>query len=191
MKGSLTWIVSCFLAVCVIQLAVPASMIVKREAALRRGEVYLFKTAPVDPYDAFRGRYVRLNVEQGRVEGTWNDERLRRGAVVFALLDRDEEGFAKLTDLVFKRPVDREVLKVRVGTVGVNHVNLRLPFDRYYMDEFSAPEAERHFFRGNRGEGVVTSHVRVRVRRGFAVIEDVIVDDLPIREWLAVRLAER
>lgn len=46
------------------QLAVPASMIVQRETVLTQGRVYKFKTAPVDPVDAFRGRYVALRFEE-------------------------------------------------------------------------------------------------------------------------------
>ena len=38
------------------QLAVPAWMIAGRELTLREGQVFKFRTRPVDPADAFRGR---------------------------------------------------------------------------------------------------------------------------------------
>lgn len=175
----------CFVAVCVIQWAVPASMIFKREYALQRGDVYKFKTAPVDPYDAFRGRYVALNYEQSRFTGSRSGHDLRRGQTVYALLDEDKDGFAVLKDLVGHRPDDAPYLMVRIAWINMNEVALSLPFDRFYMDEFSAPEAERRFFRANRNRGEVPSYVQVRVHRGFGVIEDLVVDGQPIRDWLA------
>ena len=39
------------------QFGVMGHMIIRRELTLRRGRVCRFLTAPVDPYDAFRGRY--------------------------------------------------------------------------------------------------------------------------------------
>ena len=42
--------------VCAVQVAVPVAMIARREIALRQGETFLFRCAPVDPVDFFRGR---------------------------------------------------------------------------------------------------------------------------------------
>ena len=56
-----------FIVVAVVQIAAPASMILRRERALDRGERFLFRTAPVDPYDAFRGRYVAPSFRGRRV----------------------------------------------------------------------------------------------------------------------------
>ena len=56
MKSKL--IIGLFLGVSFIQIITPLSMIIKRESVLKNGGQFKFKTAPVDPYDAFRGRYV-------------------------------------------------------------------------------------------------------------------------------------
>ena len=42
-----------FILVALIQIAVSASMIINREIILKSGKQYKFRTAPVDPYDAF------------------------------------------------------------------------------------------------------------------------------------------
>ena len=55
-------LITSFILLCLVQTAVPLSMIARREFTLRNGRVYKFKTAPVDPYDAFRGRFVALAV---------------------------------------------------------------------------------------------------------------------------------
>lgn len=63
------WTPRLLVLLCVIQLAVPAFMIVRREHALSMGRAFKFRTAPVDPYDAYRGRYVALNFEAATVKG--------------------------------------------------------------------------------------------------------------------------
>ena len=45
----------------VAQFAVLSAVIIRREWTLRYGEVCRFETAPVDPFDAFRGQYVQLD----------------------------------------------------------------------------------------------------------------------------------
>ena len=58
-----SWQLIVFIIVAAIQAAVPGSMVWKREHTLREGSVWKFRTAPVDPVDAFRGRYVALQFE--------------------------------------------------------------------------------------------------------------------------------
>ena len=179
-------ILTCFVILCLVQLVIPVSMIHKREATLRHGDVFKFKTAPVDPYDAFRGRYVALNYDQSTVNGNWPVKDYRRGRVVYAILDRDADGFAQITDVRLERPEGQSFIKVRVGWSSGGRLTLRLPFDRFYMDEFEAPVAEREFvWQRNREER--TAYALTRIRDGFGVIEDLIVEEMPIRAWLMTR----
>ena len=175
-----------FAALCLLQLVVPASMILKRETTLRHGEVFKFKTAPVDPYDAFRGRYVALNYEQSTISGDWSADEYRRGRIAYAVLERDAEGYAQIADVSLDRPDNQMFLKVRVGWVSGNHLTLRLPFDRYYMDEFEAPVAEREFM-WRRARQERTAYALTRVHKGFGVIEELIVEEMPILEWIQSR----
>ena len=43
-----------FACMVLVQLAFPLKMIFDRELILLRGETFLMKIAPLDPYDAFR-----------------------------------------------------------------------------------------------------------------------------------------
>ena len=173
-----------FTALCLVQFVVPASMIYKRETTLRHGEVFKFRTAPIDPYDAFRGRYVALNYAQSTISGHWPTDEYRRGRIAYAVLERDDEGYARITDVRLGRPDNQMFLKVRIGGVRANLLTLHLPFDRYYMDEFEAPEAEREFMRQRRNRQERTAYARTRVHQGFGVIEELMVEEKPIREWL-------
>ncbi len=55
-------LIAAFFCVALLQIYTPVSMIIARESTLKEGVLFRFKTAPVDPYDAFRGRYVALRV---------------------------------------------------------------------------------------------------------------------------------
>ena len=52
----------------IAQLAVPCWMAYSMETVLLQGTPWRFKTAPVDPYDIFRGKFVALAVEQNKTD---------------------------------------------------------------------------------------------------------------------------
>lgn len=166
------------------QLAVPASMIIGRERTLREGQVFKFRTQPVDPADAFRGRYVLLRLEPGVVEVPRAEEwPYRRKA--FAVLGTDTNGFAVVTRLERKQPAGEPAARVRTLWHERNdrlHINW-IGLDRYYMTEEKAPAAEAAYWSHNTRTNRAC-HVAVRVRGGDAVIEDLFIDDQPIRDWL-------
>ena len=139
-----------FACVALLQLAAPLSMISRREMTLRNGRQYRFKTAPVDPYDAFRGRYVALGMRRAgvRVEDT---TRFARGQRVFVLLGRDDGGFAVLDGIAQRRPRDRDYLSTRIRALSRTEVSVALPFDRYYMNEKLSFRADYREMRGKRG----------------------------------------
>lgn len=170
------------------QLAVPLSMIQKRELALRSGQVFRFRTAPVDPYDAFRGRYVALSVVPNTVPVPAGSE-FRRGQRVYALVATNAQGFATFSGMSLDRPDHGDYISVTARYHHSNQSNLavRVPFDRYYMNEKIAPEAERVYrehSRASRADESRDAYVTVRVRRGFAVLEELYVADTPIAEFV-------
>jgi hypothetical protein len=176
-----------FGVVAVAQLAVPASMIAQRELTLRTGELLKFRTAPVDPYDAFRGRYVALGFTQTSVSIPEGME-LRLNQKVFVLLEGDAEGFAQLKAVSLEQPSDARYLAMPVNFVSGNTAHFRLPFDRFYMQEHLAPEAERVYLEHSRA-GKRTAYIAVRVRRGHGVIENLYIEDTPIAEYVRARLS--
>jgi uncharacterized membrane-anchored protein len=172
-----------FAAVVAAQLAVPAWMIVRRELTLREGRLFKFRTQPVDPVDAFRGRYVQLRLEPDAVT-TPPAARWTPRQRAYAVLTADSNGFARVVRLDRRPPPSEPAIAVRVGYAsGADTVHLVWPLDRYYMEEKKAPAAEiayrEHSRRTNR-----TCHVTVRVRDGNAVIEGLFIEDKPIREFL-------
>jgi uncharacterized membrane-anchored protein len=170
-----------------VQLAVPLSMISRREAVLRAGSEHRFQTRPVDPYDAFRGRYVALGFEHHSVAVT-NADGMERGRRVYVSLETDAAGFSRPAGIAFSRPMSGDYLKTRVeyvsGTSGEGigtNVIVQMPFDRFYMNEEDAPATEAAFNTASRRDGAKPAYARVRILNGMAVLEDLVVEDTPVR----------
>ena len=179
------WILLGLALAAVAQWAVPASMIVQHERTLRDGQVFKFKTRPVDPADAFRGRYVWLSLEPNVVKVP-DIDRWSYDQKAFAVLDTDTNGFAIVKRLDNTPPAGETAVQVRAEWADVrsNNVHIHWPeLDRYYMAEDKAPAAEtayrKHSVRTNQA-----CHVTVRVLGPHAVIENLFIEDQPIHAWL-------
>lgn len=174
-----------FAFVVAAQLAVPAWMLVRNELTLREGQVFKFRTRPVDPVDAFRGRYVWLSLEPMESKVTGITE-WRYGQKAYAVLGADTNGFAVVKRLDRKPPADEPAVRVRSAWSDVKHGTVHIDWaglDRYYMTEGKAPAAEIAYRDHSRASNR-TCHVTVRVRGTHAVIENLFIDNQPIHDWL-------
>lgn len=174
----------------VAQWAVPGYLIARGQATLEQGTAYRFRTAPVDPLDPFRGRYVALDFEAAQVKVAPSRD-YERGERLYAPIAVDAEGYARLLPPLPAPPAQGDWLPVVVQWRDAgNLLRLRLPFDRYYMDERLAPEAERAYLAGNPrraagdGQNARPTYVSVRVRSGYAVLEELYIDGRLVRERL-------
>jgi GDYXXLXY motif protein len=191
-----TWMAAVFAVAATVQLAVPVGMIVQREATLRQGRAYKFRTRPVDPSDAFRGRYVWLGFEQDHAP--WHGDALPvQGRKAYALIEESRDGYAVVQALTAKPPTTGEYLEVRVGYPGwgtnSGSTYFTLPFDRYYMEEGKAPAAERAYWQhqNRRGQTNENTYAVVRIRNGDSVLENLYVGGKPIAELRHADAADR
>lgn len=174
-----------FIVLAVVQLSVAAGAIIRSELALWSGEVYRFKLQPVDPVDAFRGRYVALRFAVDRAPVADGLPPLNRQKVYVPLVV-DDEGFAGFGPVVLERPATGGYLRLRSGVDftdedGERRISLAMPFRRFYMTEELARDVDRSLWR----RGLRPAWAVVKVRAGAGVIEDLFVDGVPIHEWLA------
>ena len=180
MKSKL--IIGLFLCLSFTQIITPLSMIAKRESVLKNGKQFKFKTEPVDPYDAFRGRYVALRLEENYVPAV-KEIKLSRGQTVYALITTDNQDFARFTAVAAAKPPDKPYIQTKVLYVTGDKVYLDLPIDRYYMEETAAPAAER-MYQKHAQRGAQDAYVMVRIQDGFAVIESLYVGAQTIEDAL-------
>lgn len=166
----------------VAQLSVPAWQIVGHERLLRDGRQLKLQTRPVDPADVFRGRYVALSFPLEEVRAELARGEFEAGRVAYLELRESADGFGEAVALHKEKPDAELVLKTKVTYGTTDRIRLELPFNRYYMDENAAPEAEAAY-RG-RASDPAESWVTVRVSRGGAVLEELYIGGKPVRDFL-------
>lgn len=177
-----------FVIIVIVQWAVPARMIWQKEAVLRDGKVFHFRTKPVDPSHPFKGRYIVLNFDAGNYTTTRLDSAINGyGQDIYVLLGKDEDGFAKVQQLVKEKPGNK-VDFVKASIYYVNRyendsasVRIDYPFTEFYMEEFKAPKAE-DIYRESTIDSTQKTYAVVAVLNGDAVVKDVMINDKPIRQ---------
>ncbi|MGH8442527.1 MAG: GDYXXLXY domain-containing protein [Nevskiaceae bacterium] len=176
-----------FALVCLVQVAVPASLIVKHEQTRSQGTLWKFQTAPVDPGDPFRGRYVQLGFAADRVPVPLADPKdwLRHEQRAYAELATGPDGYARLVRLRGRRPSGVDYVDVFVlhspeqPAEAPPSMIVRVPFDRYYLPEARAPQVEREYAEASR-KAQANTWAEVRVRDGHAVLVNLVLDGKPV-----------
>ena len=179
-----------FILMCLAQLYVPAKMIFQNENIITKGELFKFKTEPVDPNDPFRGKYIRLNFEASQFKVIDTTQSYRAANTVYVLLENNSQGFAQIKDLRLEAPAtDQAYLKVSQlyfsSFRDTTTIQIEYPFDRFYLEESKAPDAERLYFEALRDSNL-TTYARVYIYQGQATLEDVLINEMPISEWVEI-----
>lgn len=183
--------IALFALMVLAQWYVPLDMILGQEKILSAGKVYKFKVAPIDPNDPFRGKYVWLNYEADRVKvdtghewpGEW-DYRSRPG---FATITTDSSGFAIFDAVYLDQPEGVEFMKVNIHWYDdeTKTVQVEIPFDRYYMEESKALDAENYY-----NDAVSSQHqfepkpawTEIAIYQGDAVLKGLYIEGKSIED---------
>lgn len=174
-----------FILTVLAQLFVPGKMIWDREDVINNGIEHKFKTIPVDPNDPFRGKYITLNYLENRIE-VENEKYWTSGELVYVSFKTDNNGFSKIKSVSKTKPNDNhdflkaEVLGVLSDT-NATQLTINYPFDRYYMEESKAYDAEKTH-RKAQIDTTTTTYALVNIKHGVAVLKDVLIDGISIRE---------
>jgi uncharacterized membrane-anchored protein len=180
---SKTSLLLAFLLVALVQLYVPADMILDREKILASGTEYKFKTAPLDPNDPFRGKYIVLSFRQNSIalpdRKPWENTE-----DIYVNLKTDRNGFAQVAGISKTEPAsEKAYLKAQVDYITTEHgkhqLFIRYPFDRFYQEETVASEAEKAYFESVQ-DTTKTTYAVVQILKGEAVLKDVYIEDTPI-----------
>jgi uncharacterized membrane-anchored protein len=182
-----------FAAMALIQWLVPGKMIWDREAILQKGKTYKFRTAPVDPANPFQGRYVALNFSENQFNSK-NKKNYKNGQNIYLGFRSDDSGYAKIYTVDIKEPsgiydyVEATISYVTDAPFSKEDdpmaiVYIDYPFKEYYMEEFKAPKAEK-IYRDSGADSTMNTYAIVKVYKGGAVIQDLIINNKPIKELL-------
>lgn len=192
-KKKIRWIA--FILVVLAQLFVPAQMIWESERVIDEGTAFKFKTAPVDPNDPFRGKYITLNYSDNSIE-VEEDADWKNGEPVYAIFYEDAEGFAQIKAVSREKPKDEiNYLKTRVRYISIQEgqpdkLLIDYPFNRFYMEESKAYDEEQEY-RMSETDTSSTTYALVYVKKGRAVLKDVLIDGVSIQEIVKRTQADR
>ena len=147
-----TKLILAFFALAVVaQLWVPASMIMSSEKTLEKGRAFKFRTAPVDPYDAFRGKYVALDFSVERSPAVIKYlAGMANGEKVYALITEDDSGFAMVSAVRKNRPEQGYYVRAEARSWFGGTPRLQFPFSKFFLEEGQAEIAERLYRQQNR-----------------------------------------
>ncbi len=174
-----------FIIMFIFQLAVPLSMVIKREIILQKGEIVKFQIEPVDPFDPFRGKYLNIRVIGSRV---YTDiDNYSADQKVFAILDIDSDGFASFTGVSLSPLKNDLSIECKIDSFGGDFILLELPFNRYYINEKYSKLGEELYLKYSRGDRD-DAYITVRIKEGKAVLEDMFLNGMEINKFIEKEL---
>jgi uncharacterized membrane-anchored protein len=184
----------------IAQLAAAGWSIARYEATLSSGTEYRIRVAPVDPADAFRGRYVAVRPtiriakpippETERI--LWGSQ--TQAGKAYVVLESDADGFARARQVVAQAPTHGNYLTIanvatawspnpaQPGRAEALGYDLSFPFDRYYMNEVAAPAASQKYVEAVRRTAGSRAWLTVHVKNGIGVIDGLFIDGVPIEQ---------
>ncbi|MDV7186387.1 GDYXXLXY domain-containing protein [Lutibacter sp. TH_r2] len=185
---SKTILFSLFILIVLVQLYIPLKMILGEEDVLTNGKEFKFETAPVDPVDPFRGKYISLRFKNNTFP-IENKEDWARNEEVFVILKNNINGFAEIDTIVHKKPLESiDFIKTKVQYVYAykkeKTISVKYPFERFYMEEFKAKEAEL-LAADTFKDTTKTIYASVFIKNGKAVLNNVFIDKIPIKDLVS------
>lgn len=172
-----------FAVAAVAQWLLPLSGIWQHERVISRGTLVKIECGAPDPYDPLRGRYLAVRPAQSTVSEPEGFPRGRSRVPVWATLEAGDDGLSRIKSLSLEPVSGPTVIPLTArywGTTnGTDVIWLDWPFDRFYVNERLAPDADTLVAERSRDRKTVAE---VRLLDGRAVLTDILLDGVSIRE---------
>lgn len=168
--------VSLFVIMIIAQWFVPLQMIFQQEDVLAKGKIFKFKTEPIDPSDPFRGKYITLRFAETRYPVDTSLHFLPGEDIYVAIANKGE--YASIQSISREVPNNTgEYVKAKVWYSGSDsQVEIQYPFDKFYLEESKAADAERAYWEANR-DSTQVAYALVAIKNGTAALKDVIINE--------------
>ncbi|MEQ8472074.1 MAG: GDYXXLXY domain-containing protein [Marinoscillum sp.] len=178
-----------FIVMALVQLYIPVQMIWQRESVITEGKEFKFKTAPIDPNDPFRGKYVQLNFPN-TMFAVDSAQDWQAGEKVFVSINEGSDGYAIISGVSRTAPdYTPYYFKSKVYYLSADfELSVEFPFERFYMEEYKAPKAEEAYFESAR-DTTFTTYALVSILNGETVLKNIMINDQTINDWLIDREA--
>lgn len=169
-----------FAVFAVLVILVPLYIIMNSEDVLENGHRHKIRLQGYDPFDPFRGKYLRLRFED-RLPFT---DDLKQGDPVYVLLEKDSLGFSYFSTAVKERPKQHDYIEAQLLFIYESNVQVKIDnLNKYFINEDKAKKAEEVMaeYTRNRPDEL---YLAIRVLNGETRIEDIFVREKPLLEYL-------
>lgn len=176
------WVV--FAVAAVGQWIVPLVGVWQQEQVIAHGVTVKIRCVAPDPYDPIRGRYLAVRPQETTALAPPGFP--AEGALpVWATLVSGEDGLARIESLSLEPITGPTVIRLTAWLITwrdeKNTVRVNWPFDRLYLNERIAPDADRIMAARLRDEKTVVV-AEVRLLDGRAVLMDILIGGVSVRD---------
>jgi len=184
-----------FALVMLLYLWYPYTMIRGQEKILEQGTAYRFKVRPVDPVDAFRGRYIILGYDNFFIDSPTSPPSYEYGQEVYAMLAKDAAGYAYFSALEAAVPESGDYIATTILSLHDGKARFKVPenMNKYFLNENIAPEAERIYNQLNRRRSDSDSvfvYVDTKIHNGNVLLEKVYFKDQTVEDYIRTQLQQ-
>lgn len=192
-----------FFAFAAVILLVPVYVVVSSQSVLDNGKLYKFKPTAYDPFDPFRGKFLRVNYETNSIPTKFDFEEREKAYVSIGV---DKQGFAFFEEAFKSPPRKKDYLETTIDWAGVdeklqrqieaameldnfdissldtrNAVRIEIPdnMNKFFINEDDALDAEKILQTERKN-----IYIGVRILDGEVRLDNIFVKDQPIVEYI-------
>lgn len=169
-----------FVLFALIILSIPLYLMITSEEVLENGNRHKIRLQAYDPFDPFRGKYLRVNYDNF-ISG---DEDIKEGDDIYVTLEKDSTGYSQFSYAHKNQPEGNDYFKSHAEYVSGGSIEFRTDnISKYFINENKASEAEtilQTFPRKNSD----SIYVAIRVLDGEIRLEDIYVKEMPLLEYI-------
>ena len=193
-----------FFAFAAIIVLIPVYVAISSQNVLNNGKLYKFKPLAYDPFDPFRGKFLRVNYD---TNGIPTDFDFQEGETVYVSVAKDKQGFAYFEEAFKEPPKGKDYIESKITSSGFGsdrrlemiermddpdfeiseedvrqRVSIDIPdnLGKYFINEDDALNAEKVL--AKHGEN---AYIAVRILDGQARLENIYVFNQPMLDYLA------
>jgi uncharacterized membrane-anchored protein len=169
-----------FIVLCLVQLFVPARMIMDSEEKLQSGDEFLFRISPIVPAQANEGLYVNVNYTDLIFVADTNANWKKRQQAYISL-EKNSNGLAYIKNISVERPgSDVPYLKSIIRRVrkedGKKHIYFIIPNNSFYLDkEFVAKLRPTDDLNQDMADQHLVANLAIK--NGKGLIKEILLED--------------
>lgn len=168
-----------FISFALLLVLVPFYIIFNSESILENGHQHKLRLEGYDPFDPFRGKYIRLNYDfDSPCEKGFKD-----GDEGFVVLEKDVTGFSHFSMVTKQQPKHSDYIKCKVNYVFDDKCVIAIEnIGKYFINENKAVDAEK-LLTNIAENDVDKTYATIRVLDGECRLEEVYVKDKPLKTF--------